>query len=389
MLLRGREDIVARSDRKSDKMTSKRICVVGNGATKKTVPAGSWITQNTGRFLKDLQREGWKVTYCELSLEGETVGFLQSFDLKSNEVKSWGIPARPYFMRFQKMLQLSWRLRTIDFVYIFFPGTLGRHVALLCRLFSIPYGLYVRGEKFGGSSSDIKTIACAKFALTVSPTLQNRLLEHCNNVSLIRPMTDITEGDFVLRDSSRFSPVVWKLFYAGRLEERKGTFDLFDIALHLRKLEVPFLFRLAGNGPAESRLRKLIAEHHLDGQIKLLGFLDSASELSKQFEKADAFVFPSHDEGFPRVILEAMAKSLPVFTTMVGGIPGIAQDGVNCLEIPVQNPHEAANVIHKELNNPRRLEEVSREGFQTAMNVFSIRPHHSNLLSAKLSSLLS
>ncbi len=365
-------------------MTSKRICVVGNGATTITSPTGGWINRHTGHFLKDLQKNGLNVTYCEVSQECKTLGFLQDFNLDSNDVKFWGVPARPYLMRLKKMFKLLWRLRKIDFVYLFFPGTFGRHVAQLCRVLGVPYGLYVRGEQFGDSKGDLKIIACAKFALTVSPTLEQKLLKSCSNVALIRPMTDITEQDFRQRDSSRDSPIAWNLFYVGRLEERKGTFDLFQIALHLRKRGVPFVLRLAGNGPAESQIHELVAEHQIEDQVQLLGFLDSASELSNRLEEADAFVFPSHDEGFPRVLLEAMSKSLPVFTTMVGGIPGLMVDNVNCYEIPVRSAEAASEIIQTHLKHADSLQRVAEQGYSTAREVLLGRSLHHEVFAEHL-----
>ena len=73
-------------------------------------------------------------------------------------------------------------------------------------------------------------------------------------------------------------------------------------------------------------------------------------ELWKVFDSADIFVLSSLWEGTPKVLLEAMARSLPVVSTNVGGIPSVLEDGVNGFMCEPSNPEDLANKIEKMIN---------------------------------------
>ena len=61
--------------------------------------------------------------------------------------------------------------------------------------------------------------------------------------------------------------------------------------------------------------------------------------------KSDIFVLPSLSEGFPNVILEAMAAGLPIISSNVGGVPDIIQDEVNGLLVEPMNSKEIAEKV--------------------------------------------
>jgi glycosyltransferase involved in cell wall biosynthesis len=71
-------------------------------------------------------------------------------------------------------------------------------------------------------------------------------------------------------------------------------------------------------------------QHRYNGRLRHLGTLPR-QELAAAVKAADIFVFPSYSEGFPVVVLEAMAAGLPVVATPVGALPEVLKNGVNAI----------------------------------------------------------
>lgn len=108
---------------------------------------------------------------------------------------------------------------------------------------------------------------------------------------------------------------------AGR---RKGQEELLRAARIAADRGVDLHLRFAGEGPMVPYYRNLARELGLADRVEFVGFLDRAS-LRRLLEESDALVFPTHAEGLPRVVIEAMATGLPVLSTRISGIPELLE----------------------------------------------------------------
>ena len=124
----------------------------------------------------------------------------------------------------------------------------------------------------------------------------------------------------------------YRILFLGRVGRRKGVFELLT-AVAMLKLEFPMIkLVLGGDGDLtaiESAIRTLDIGHH----VELLGWV-GPDQKAAELMRASIFTLPSHDEGLPMAMLEAMAAGKAIVVTSVGGIPQAVTDGENGLLTP-------------------------------------------------------
>lgn len=134
-----------------------------------------------------------------------------------------------------------------------------------------------------------------------------------------RPDLDEEEENELLEqiDVSDRSPL---LLAAGRLTERKGFHTLIDALPKLVSVYPDLVCVIFGEGPMEERLREQIDQRDLTGNVILAGWTD---RLRDWLSLSDVFVLPSHREGLPNVLLEAISMEVPFVATRTGGVPDL------------------------------------------------------------------
>jgi glycosyltransferase involved in cell wall biosynthesis len=126
----------------------------------------------------------------------------------------------------------------------------------------------------------------------------------------------------------RVSHSAIQLAFLGRLEHNhKGVLHLPKIVRELNARNVAFHLRIAGKGKHRSLLEKEMSTEIKRGQVELLGAL-TPKEVPRFLTSADVFLFPSHVEGCPNALLEAMmAGCVPVSWLIEGITDFIIEDG--------------------------------------------------------------
>ena len=121
-----------------------------------------------------------------------------------------------------------------------------------------------------------------------------------------------------------------------------------------------------GKGPDRSTLEKLSRRLGIVSQVRFHGYVPLGPELFRLYRKADVFVLPSKSEGVPLAMLEAMANSLPVIVSSVGGIPSIIADGVDGVLVQHGNPEEIADAICRLADDPGLADRIRKAAFEKA-----------------------
>ena len=149
-----------------------------------------------------------------------------------------------------------------------------------------------------------------------------------------------------------------KILCVGSLIERKGV----DLLLQaLAKVKSDYSLYLAGDGEEKAALKTLAEELKISDKVHFLGQL-SRAELLKHYADSDLFVFPTREDCFALVILEAMCAGLPIVCSKYAdGAYDLIEENVNGLIVDSYDAEKFAASIDavlsdKELQNKMQME---------------------------------
>lgn len=106
---------------------------------------------------------------------------------------------------------------------------------------------------------------------------------------------------------------------------------------------------VAGDGEERESLVRLAEELGISVRVRFIG---DRRDMPSVLASFDVFVLSSVNEGFGRVIIEAMAAGAPVVSTAVGGTPEVIDDGVNGMLVPPGDPVKLAAAVRRVLVEP-------------------------------------
>jgi colanic acid/amylovoran biosynthesis glycosyltransferase len=208
-------------------------------------------------------------------------------------------------------------------------------------------------------------LAEAQLVLARSQSLLQRLEQlGCPKEKLRLNRTPIPLSHLTAAVRQPPSDGAWRLVQACRLIAKKGLFTAIEAMATVVKLYPKAQYILCGTGPQEEKLRQAIADHGLQENVILRGWL-SQEQLVAEYQAAHIFLHPSEltkesdQEGIPNSMLEAMACGLPVVATLHGGIPEAVTHGQDGLLVPEKSPAELAAALLDLMGNPHLLAHLS------------------------------
>jgi glycosyltransferase involved in cell wall biosynthesis len=159
-----------------------------------------------------------------------------------------------------------------------------------------------------------------------------------------------------------------RLIIVCRQEGGKGTETLIEsLPLVLRRYPRTTL-DIVGGGPALPQLRQLAETLRVGDRVRFHGAVDHHAVM-RLLRQAHVFCYPTTTEGFPKVVLEALACGLPVVTTKVSVLPHLVSGCGVLLE--TVTPSSVADAIDACLAEPDRYRAMSAEA--------TARAHHYSL----------
>lgn len=269
---------------------------------------------------------------------------------------------RCFFNSAMKLLNDGWDFDAIDAHYLYPDGVAATRVA---KRIGKPIILTARGSdvsllpRFPRQRKMIlDSVRDADHIVCVASALKEELINlgaSPDKISVLRNGVDLDQFRPLNRDTIRTKLGISGFCIAsvGHLIERKG--HNFTIAA-LEKIKDATLL-IAGTGPEETTLKSLAEKLDLSDRVKFLGQIEH-KKLAQVYSAADAFVLASSREGWPNVLLEAMACGTPTIATNIWGngeVIGPQSSGILIKDRTATAIAKAANTLKK---NPANRKSV-------------------------------
>ncbi len=260
-------------------------------------------------------------------------------------------------------------------------GTNSTSVVMLCRILGGPkYSFTVHGPEEFDKSIQISLsnkILHADFVVAITSYCRSQLFrwssfQNWDKIKEVHCTIDdeLTESPrTTIRTSNSFVTI-------GRLCEQKGQMLLLQAAKQLKQNGTTIKLNIIGDGELRPKIEEFIAEADLSEDVNLLGW-QSTQQIIETLDQSSALLLPSFAEGLPVVIMESYARSKPVLSTYIAGIPELVDEKSGWL-VPAGNVEQLANAIKTiTQTSTYRLDALGNEGFKKVM------AEHSSLTEAK------
>lgn len=153
------------------------------------------------------------------------------------------------------------------------------------------------------------------------------------------------------------------------LSPEKGIHYLIEAASLIPDVHSKLRFIVVGEGSCLPEIKALTRKKGLDNVFQFAGFHSDTSQFMKTF---DIFALPSLSEGLSSAILEAMATSLPIVATEVGGIPELVKSGDNGFLVSPGDPVSLSLAIQRLADNPEESRRMGLRGRKRMEEQFTL-----------------
>jgi colanic acid/amylovoran biosynthesis glycosyltransferase len=161
------------------------------------------------------------------------------------------------------------------------------------------------------------------------------------------------------------------ILFVGRLEPIKGLTVLLEAVQGLVKSGIDCRLDIVGDGPMKGVLSQMTNQMGLDGHV-IFNSAVGHDEIMVHYERAHVLVISSFMEGIPVVLMEAMAKGLPVVATNVGGITELVENNSNGFVVPAGSPDKLFQALKLLADNQDCAIRMGIKGREKLIQEFSI-----------------
>lgn len=192
------------------------------------------------------------------------------------------------------------------------------------------------------------------------------------------PASTVRETEFHYREDT-CTQEPYKILFVGGLRPEKSVDTLIEAVGILQARGYSVNLHIVGDGEQRTFLESVARSVLTPSSYYFHGFRSNPSEIDHFYRSADIFALSSLTEGFPRVILEAMARGLPVVATEIVGIPDLVRHRETGMLVPVQQPAKMAAAIAELIEDATLRRSIIATAYQIARE-HTVESFLSNLL---------
>lgn len=178
-----------------------------------------------------------------------------------------------------------------------------------------------------------------------------------NNVSHIPPQIDIK----LFCPPEKMPPAnnPFRVLFASWLRTSKGLGDLLKAMELVWQQESDVELWVAGEGTMRTEIEERANQ---DERVKFIG-RKLHHEMPALFAEVDLLIYPSHFEGFPRAVLEALACKLPVLTSDAGALSALVDEQMGTV-VPIGDVAALAEQIQFLMRDPEHRRALTQRGYE-------------------------
>jgi glycosyltransferase involved in cell wall biosynthesis len=231
----------------------------------------------------------------------------------------------------------------------------------------------------------------ATVPVSVMQLVHNRLQTWHKKVTLYIAPTEFVKGQFVragyapeqiaVKPHFVFPDPGWSdrvepyMLFVGHLAEKKGIHVLLDA---WRNIQVPL--RVLGDGPLQDYAARYVRDQGLSDRVKLLGRLP-VPEVLEQLRHATCMIVPSlHHEGFPRVVVEALACGVPIIASRLEPLDELIEHGRTGLLLDKTAPDQIVEAVRTLLRDPETLREMRKSARKEFEDKYTAEANYTQLV---------
>lgn len=208
--------------------------------------------------------------------------------------------------------------------------------------------------------------------LAVSQSVKSELLELAH---LSPELVTVIHAGVEVPEDGKASPILSAdrlpvVGTAGPLEAVKGLPFFLGAAQRVRATHPNVQFLIAGAGPEEQNLRRLVRKLDI---VEAVTFVPNLYDFSTALEAIDIFCLPSLRQGLGTIMLDAMGRGIPVIATGVGGVFSVVSDNETGLVVPPSNSTRLAERVIELLDDPLRARTLGANGRELVKEEFSVQ----------------